>query len=491
MSLCAAGLILVQNFDRSAVKPAFAIGESVVRPTAPTPVEANDWTTARLPPSKPSPGPFGISSAKNCETKTVSSSSLRSPSLVTATAHGLPPTGTVPTTWWRRVSITDTVPSVKLVTKSRFPFGVLAHPRGSWPTGISATTSLAREPVSAITDTVPLAALATKASFSFTPSATQRGSNPTVVSAILSAMSFLPLRTPRIVTLFASRLTTRSLVSFRNSAMLVLCVGGRRWASAAHGSVTKRPRAHAAMPRFMRVSSAGGVEILPAVAGRAADDGAPPTYAPPARSDHRSITPSAGLGRGDRHASRRAAPPGRRAVRRKVSRISSLSGGEALDGRLEPPAVEAQAVPRQQLGQVLTGVGAATGDVLHAVRQHAVPVPVVGAEAREVLAQLAECLAEVGGSGVVRLEAEEDLPAPEEVDRVVVERAVLHQVRVGVGRGRLARRPAIQVQRLAELAKRMAAGVGPDALAQQLACEPPARHAGSRVEVADAVRPGD
>src|SRR5215475_16226962 len=180
MSLCAAGFSLVQNFDRSAVKPAFAIGESVVRPTAPIPVEVNDWTTVRLPSSKPSPGPFGISSAKNCETKTVSSSSLRSPSLVTATAHGLPPTGTVPTTWWRRVSITDTVPSVKLVTKSRFPFGVLAHPRGSWPTGISATTSLAREPVSAITDTVPLAALATKASFSFTPSATQRGSNPTV-----------------------------------------------------------------------------------------------------------------------------------------------------------------------------------------------------------------------------------------------------------------------------------------------------------------------
>src|SRR5262249_41489857 len=211
---------------------------------------------------------FGISSAKNCETKTVSSSSLRSPSLVTATAQGLPPTGTVPTTWWRRVSITDTVPSVKLVTKSRFPFGVLAHPRGSWPTGISATTSLARDPVSAITDTVPLAALVTKASFSFTPSATHRGSSPTVVSAILSVMSFLALRTPRIVTLFASRLTTSSLVSFRKSATLVLWGGGGRWGSAAHGSVSKRPgrmqQRHVSSGSPLRL-----VEIRPAGRGRA------------------------------------------------------------------------------------------------------------------------------------------------------------------------------------------------------------------------------
>src|SRR5262249_49753093 len=114
-----------------------------------------------------------------------------------------------------------------------------------------------------------------------------------------------------------------------------------------------------------------------------------------------------------------------------------------------------------QLGQVLTGVGADAGDVLHAVRQHAVPVPVVGAEAREVLAELAERLAEVGGGGVVRLEAEEDLPATEEVDRVVGERAVLHQVRVGGGCGRLAWRPSLQVQPLAALAQLKAARVGP------------------------------
>src|SRR5262249_42271359 len=150
------------------------------------------------------------------------------------------------------------------------------------------------------------------------------------------------------------------------------------------------------------------------------------------------FTPSAGL-----WPRRSPSVPTGRAPRRtrlppRAGRMCSLSGGEALDGRLEPTAVEAQAGPPPPPGPVLTGVGADAGDVLHAVRQHAVPVPVVGAEAREVLAELAERLAEVGGGGVVRLEAEEDLPATEEVDRVVVERAVLHQVRVGVGCGRLA-----------------------------------------------------
>ena len=68
-------------------------------------------------------------------TKTVSSSSALSLSLVMATAHGLPPTSTVSTTVRVVVSITDTVPDVWLATKRSLPFGVSAQPRGSVPTG--------------------------------------------------------------------------------------------------------------------------------------------------------------------------------------------------------------------------------------------------------------------------------------------------------------------------------------------------------------------
>ena len=64
-------------------------------------------------------------------------------------------------------------------------------------------------------------------------------------------------------------------------------------------------------------------------------------------------------------------------------------------------------------------------DVLHAVGQHAVPVAVVGAEARQVLAHRAQCIPQIGGRRIVGLEAHEHLAAAEEVDRIVIEPAML------------------------------------------------------------------
>ena len=116
-------------------------------------------------------------------------------------------------------------------------------------------------------------------------------------------------------------------------------------------------------------------------------------------------------------------------------------------------------------------------------------MPVVRAEARDVLAERAQGLAEIGRRGIVRLEAEEDLAAPEEVHRIVIERAMLEQEGLGVRGAGLARGAAIEMQRLADLPQRVAATVGPDALPQQLAREPPARDAGSRVEVPDPLLP--
>ena len=57
-----------------------------------------------------------MSSAMICVTKTRSSLSLLSPSLVMAMAVGFPPTGAVPTTLRLPVSMMDTVPSVWLAT---------------------------------------------------------------------------------------------------------------------------------------------------------------------------------------------------------------------------------------------------------------------------------------------------------------------------------------------------------------------------------------
>ena len=102
-----------------------------------------------------------ISREKKSVTKTVSSSSALSLSLVMATAHGLPPVSTVSTTVRVVVSMTDTEPDVWLATKRSLPFGVRAQPRGSVPTVISATTLKDGFWTSETTDTVPLAPLVT------------------------------------------------------------------------------------------------------------------------------------------------------------------------------------------------------------------------------------------------------------------------------------------------------------------------------------------
>ena len=101
-----------QKAVRSAVKPLFAIGESVSVRTVRGDADGKDHTTPRLPVSNPSPGPPGIGSAKNRVTKTVSSASSLSPSLVMAMAAGFGPTVTVSTTFRAEVSMTDTVPAV-------------------------------------------------------------------------------------------------------------------------------------------------------------------------------------------------------------------------------------------------------------------------------------------------------------------------------------------------------------------------------------------
>src|SRR5205814_8874081 len=123
---------------------------------------------------------------------------------------------------------------------------------------------------------------------------------------------------------------------------------------------------------------------------------------------------------------------------RPGSGIRPRSGGgavrDAADRALETRAIEPEAVPREQLRQVVPGVGARPRHVLDAVAQDAVPVTVVAAEARDVLAHRAERLAEVRGRRIVGLEAREDLSAAEEVGRVVVEMAVLVDEVVDVAR---------------------------------------------------------
>ena len=55
----------------------------------------------------------------------------------------------------------DTVLAVWLATNSFEPFGVMAIPRGSVPTGISATTVKASGPERETTETVPSSAFVT------------------------------------------------------------------------------------------------------------------------------------------------------------------------------------------------------------------------------------------------------------------------------------------------------------------------------------------
>src|SRR5262249_33227935 len=143
----------------------------------------------------------------------------------------------------------------------------------------------------------------------------------------------------------------------------------------------------------------------------------------------------------------------------------------------------------EQLLQVLAGVGPGPGDVPHAVGEYAVPVTVVGAEAGDVLAPRTQRLAQVGRCRIVGLEAHEDLPAPEEVDRIVVEGTMLVKKGVGVVGAPVSRSPAVELERLAQLAPWVALAVGADALAQQLAGEAAAPHADRGIKVADALLP--
>src|SRR5262249_44355311 len=99
---------------------------------------------------------------------------------------------------------------------------------------------------------------------------------------------------------------------------------------------------------------------------------------------------------------------------------------------LQPGSVKAQAVPRQQLAEMLALVLARVGNVLYAVAQDTIPVPIIGTEAREILAYRAERFAQIRGRRVVRLETRVDLAAVEEVCRVVGELAVLEDVFVRI-----------------------------------------------------------
>jgi hypothetical protein len=99
------------------------------------------------------------------------------------------------------------------------------------------------------------------------------------------------------------------------------------------------------------------------------------------------------------HAQRRRVLSGRR------KRCSTLPG--QAQGVLESRTVEAQAVSGEQLGEMVALVVGGAGDVADAARDHSVPVPVVGAEAGEALAELA---AEIRRGRVVGLEAREDCP---------------------------------------------------------------------------------
>src|SRR5512143_3193904 len=118
---------------------------------------------------------------------------------------------------------------------------------------------------------------------------------------------------------------------------------------------------------------------------------------------------------------------------KRLESLVRMTSGRRLGGGARPvtePAreagpVEAETVLGEERRQVSALVRPDTRDVPDAVREDAVPVAVVGAEAREILAHRADRLAEIRGRGVVRLEAQDHLAAAEEDHRVVVERAVL------------------------------------------------------------------
>src|SRR5262249_14590956 len=145
--------------------------------------------------------------------------------------------------------------------------------------------------------------------------------------------------------------------------------------------------------------------------------------------------------------------------RREVPRRGS-------DRAREPRPVEPEAVSAEQLSEMRAPVRPRAGDALHAVAQHAVPVAVVAAEAGEILAQLAERLAQVAGGGIIGLEAREDLSAAEEIGRVVVEVRVLEDVAVGVGGAALALGAGENVVHAARLAEEVEFPVLAAALAQ-------------------------
>src|SRR5436190_13178413 len=138
-----------------------------------------------------------------------------------------------------------------------------------------------------------------------------------------------------------------------------------------------------------------------------------------------------------------------------TGRRSPSSIGSALffEAAREARPVEAQAVAGEKLGEVGTLVGPRGSDVLHAVSQNSVPVSVVRAETRDILAYFAEGFAEIGRSRVVGLEAGEDLAAAKEVHRVVIEAAVFIDVIVPPAReGRVLHplQEIVQASRLAE-----------------------------------------
>src|SRR5436190_1191131 len=124
--------------------------------------------------------------------------------------------------------MTETVPSVWFATKRRVPFGVIVHPRGSSPTGISPITVKRVSPASETTDTVPLAPLVTKASLPAGSTATKRGATPTGTSASFAKTSRSPLRTCSTARLFASPLTATTSLSFFVILMVVARVCVRR-----------------------------------------------------------------------------------------------------------------------------------------------------------------------------------------------------------------------------------------------------------------------
>ena len=156
--------------------------------------------------------------------------------------------------------MTETVPSVWFATKRRVPFGVIVHPRGSSPTGISPITVNRVSPASETTDTVPLAPLVTKASLPAGSTATKRGATPTGTSASFAKTSRSPLRTCSTARLFASRLTATTSLSFFVILMVLERVGVRKRfflrASPDVGSTSRRA-AHASTVRRLRACRLG------------------------------------------------------------------------------------------------------------------------------------------------------------------------------------------------------------------------------------------